>query len=300
MWELAVMRWMMAAALAVVATVAAAQDKPRIVAVNYPLQYFAQRLAGDAAQVSFPVPAGVDPAFWRPGIADISAIQSADLILLNGAGFATWVDRVSLPRSKIVNTSAAVSTSYIQTETITHSHGDGGEHSHQGVASYVWLDPTLATAQAQAVAAALTARGLVDPSDMAPRLAALQADLAALDAQTRVALADLGDTVLITTHPRYQYFARAYGLTVHALEWEAGAAPDAEQLAALGALADKTGGRVLIWEAEPTAEAFAATAALGLQNLTFPPLAGQPDGANFLQVFAGAVADLAAAAAPGN
>ena len=128
-----------------------AQERPLVVTVNYPIQYFASRLVEDDAEVRFPVPEGIDPSFWRPTIADISSIQSADLILLNGAGFATWIDRVSLPRSKTVDTSAEVRDRFISTETITHSHGDGGEHSHEGIASYIWLDPSIAIAQAEAI-----------------------------------------------------------------------------------------------------------------------------------------------------
>ncbi|MEO0678142.1 MAG: zinc ABC transporter substrate-binding protein, partial [Pseudomonadota bacterium] len=77
-----------AALLALSGQAATAQDRPEIMAVNYALQHMAQTLVGDAAEVTFPVPAGVDPSFWRPSVSDISAVQAADLILLNGAGFA--------------------------------------------------------------------------------------------------------------------------------------------------------------------------------------------------------------------
>ena len=128
------------------ATALIAEDRKHIVVVNYALQYFAERLTEGSVDVDFPVPRDVDPAFWRPAIADISRIQSADLILLNGAGFATWIDRVSLPRARVVNTSAAIEDKFIVTESITHSHGEGGAHSHEGLASYLWLDPSLAAA----------------------------------------------------------------------------------------------------------------------------------------------------------
>jgi len=82
---------LLAAALIPVAGHMAAQDRPSIVTVTHALELFAEQLVGDAADVTFPVPEGVDPSFWRPAISDISQIQSADLIALNGAGFATWV-----------------------------------------------------------------------------------------------------------------------------------------------------------------------------------------------------------------
>ncbi len=274
---------------------ATAQEQPRVVAVNHPLQYFAERLLGDDADVVFPVPAGVDPSFWRPAIADISMIQSADLILLNGAGFATWVDRVSLPRSKLVNTTAAIEDQFIVTESITHSHGDGGEHSHEGLASYTWLDPALAIAQAEAVAVAITARDLASAEDVDARLAALRRDLEALDAETAGALAGVANIAIITTHPRYEYLARRYGLSVTALEWEAGATPDEAGLAALRAIIEDKGAQVLIWEAQPSAAAFDMTGALGLRNVVFPPLAHGVDGSSYIEAFADAVSALAGA-----
>lgn len=262
---------------------AAAQDRPRVIAANYALQYFADRLFGDTAGVVFPVPGDVDPSFWRPSIADISMIQSADLILLNGAGFATWVDRVSLPRSKVVNTTAAIEDKFIVTESITHSHGDGGEHSHEGLASYTWLDPSLAIAQAEAIATAITTRDLAPANQVDARLAELRADLDALDTQTRIALDGLGDVAIIVTHPRYQYFARRYGLSISALEWEAGAMPNEAEVADLQALADKTQAQILIWEAEPPAAAFELAEEMGLQNVIFSPLAHGVDGRSFLE-----------------
>lgn len=275
---------------------ASAQEGARIVAVNYPLQYMAQRLAGDAAEVSFPVPEGVDPSFWRPAISDISAIQSADLILLNGAGFATWVDRVSLPRSRLEVTTQAVEDRFIVTESITHSHGDGGEHAHEGLAAYTWLDPTLARAQAEAVAQALTRRGLAAEADVARNLATLSAELEALDAHAAEALASAADTPIIATHPRYQYLAARYGLPISALEWEAGAAPSEAQLAELDALVAETGARILLWEAAPPAAGIEAAAARGLASVIFEPMAHAPEQGDFLQAYRTAVDLLATAA----
>lgn len=286
------------AVLVIFAAAAVAGDRPRIVTVNYPLQYFAERLAGDAAEVTFPVPNGVDPSFWRPSVADISAIQSADLILLNGAGFATWIDRVSLPRSKIVNTTAALQDRFITTESVTHSHGDGGEHTHDGFAAFTWLDPTLAIAQAEAVAAAIAGRDLAPPDAVYARLTELRSELEDLDAAAMAALAPARDIAMIATHPRYQYLARRYGLTIDALEWEAGAMPSAEELTTLETRASETGARVIIWEAEPPQAAKDAVTALGLESATFAPLAHRDGSADFAASFRAAVDALSESADP--
>ncbi|MEL7300757.1 MAG: zinc ABC transporter substrate-binding protein [Pseudomonadota bacterium] len=288
--------------LAVLSHGALAEERPRIVAVNHALQYFAERLGGAHVEVVFPVPEGTDPSFWRPTISDISAIQSADLILLNGAGFAMWIDRVSLPRSRVFNTSRAIEDRFIVTESITHSHGDGGEHSHEGLASYTWLDPTLAAAQAGAIAGAMAARDLAPPDEVFANLAALEADLEALDKAAQAGLGAVSDMPMIATHPRYQYLAARYGLSITSLEWEAGAAPTAAEMVELEELASETGARVFLWEAAPPDDAMAATDALGLTSVVFEPMAHAPQEGDFLEAFNAAIAELAAAATtpPGN
>ena len=76
-------------------------DTKQIVATNYPLFYFASRIAGEKAEVIFPVDEDVDPAFWHPESKDIEAIQKTDLIIINGAAYESWLSTVSLPKSKI-------------------------------------------------------------------------------------------------------------------------------------------------------------------------------------------------------
>lgn len=296
----AFLRLVVLAASLVVSNPALAQDKPRIVAVNYPLHYFAERLLGDEAEVIYPVPEGVDPSFWRPSVADISTIQSVDLILLNGAGFATWTSKVSLPRSKLVDTSRGLEDRFIATESITHSHGEGGEHSHEGTASYTWLDLSLAEAQAQAIADAIKARGLADSGVVDKRMSELSEELNALDKAARSTLEGVADTLFIATHPRYQYLARAYGLEILALEWEAGAMPDDEDLAELETLKNESGATVLIWEAGPPAAAIDAANSLGLESVVFPPMAVPPTMTSLTEGFGASVEALAAAAERAN
>ncbi len=74
-----------------------ADGRLSIYTVNYPLQYFVQRIGGELVDVSFPAPRGVDPADWMPDIDTVAEYQQADVILLNGAGYARWLRRMSLP-----------------------------------------------------------------------------------------------------------------------------------------------------------------------------------------------------------
>ncbi|MCH5377988.1 MAG: zinc ABC transporter substrate-binding protein, partial [Planctomycetes bacterium] len=126
--------------------------RPVVYVVNYPLKYFAERIGGDGIDVVFPVPVGEDPAYWNPDDQTIAGYQGADLILLNGATYAKWTAHVSLPPSRIVNTSQGFENEYIQLEDqVVHRHGPGGEHAHEGYAFTTWLDPRLALQQAATI-----------------------------------------------------------------------------------------------------------------------------------------------------
>ena len=109
--------------------------------VNYPLQYMAERIGGKQVAVTFPAPADEDPATWKPSADQVSAYQQADLILLNGAGYAKWIDKVSLPASRMVNTGGSGQDHLIAlNEDTTHTHGPTGQHAHSGFAFTTWLD----------------------------------------------------------------------------------------------------------------------------------------------------------------
>lgn len=282
----------LAVCLSMIAGVANAQDRPVVATVNYPLAFMAERLGGDAVEVLFPVPDGRDPSFWRPGLSEIAAIQQADLIALNGAGFATWTTRTSLPRSRLVDTSAGFSDAYISTTSVTHSHGADGEHSHTGTASYTWLDFAQAAQQAVTLAAAMKRRmpELGDQIDVA--LSDLVADLAALDEETQAALTSLQGTPILATHPRYQYLARAYGLDITSLEWDAGAMPDDAQWQELQDRIEQTDASLLIWEATLPEHALERASEMGLRSVVFSPLATRPSRGDFVSVMRAQIADM--------
>ena len=103
--------------------------KPLLAAVNYPLAYFAGLIGGEKIEVYFPEIEG-DPAYWKANPEGIARFQEADLVLLNGADYAKWVQKASLPSSRLVNTSNSFHDHYITEEgAIAHSHG-GRRNAH--------------------------------------------------------------------------------------------------------------------------------------------------------------------------
>lgn len=264
-----------------------AADKLTIYTVNYPLAYFAERLAGDLAEVRFPAPPDVDPAFWKPGAEVVAAYQRADLILLNGAGYARWVDKASLPRSRLVDTSRAFADKYIQAPSaVTHSHGPGGEHAHSGTAFTTWLDLSQAAQQAEAIAQAVIRKRPNAKDRIARNLAGLKSDLLALDGQIAEIAARGRDRPLLASHPVYQYLARRYGLDLRSVLWEPDAAPDKPQWAEFERLLGEHRAKWMLWEGEPARESIERLRALGVESVVFDPCANRPATGDFLSVMA--------------
>lgn len=241
-----------------------------VYAINEPLRYFASRIGGEQVEAVFPAPPGADPADWSPDGDVVAAYQQADLILLNGPGYASWLSRASLPRATRVDTTAGFAERLIPVEgTVTHQHGPAGDHSHGALALETWLDPALATLQARSVAAALSGARPQHEALYAAGLAVLEAELAELDGRLRAAAARIGDLPLIFSHPVYAYLQRAYALNGRSLHWEPDQQPDAREWRALEALLREHPAQLLIWEAEPRSETRERLAGLGIRSIVF-------------------------------
>jgi zinc transport system substrate-binding protein len=273
--------------------IAHAEQKLVVYTVNYPLQYFAQQIGGDEVEVHFPAPADVDPAFWMPDSETLSGYQGADVILLNGAGYARWLNKASLPRLKMVNTSEGFMDYYITTDLdARHSHGPGGEHSHAGMAFTTWLDFKQALIQAHAVLKILKQKRpeLSDRFDQNYNV--LEKQLMDLDRRMRALSLKKPGVILWTSHPVYQYMARRYQMNLQSVMWEPDKALSKQALDELKKGLKEYPSQWMLWEAEPLEESVQALGKLELQSLVFNPSANVPRQGDFLSVMQGNVENL--------
>ena len=259
--------------------------EPTVYVVNYPLQFFVERIGGEAVEVVFPAPEDEDPAYWKPDADTIAAFQKADLILLNGASYARWVEHAILPASKVVDTSKAFKDRYIELEgAVKHAHGPEGEHAHRSVAFTTWLDPTLALQQAEAIGNRLT-RMLPDRAEeLARNFEALKRDLESLDTRLADLTKDGIETPLLAAHPVYQYVARRYGLNIKSLDWEPHQVPTAKQWAELDKLIQDHPANWMIWEAAPSTETIDKLRERSIRCGVFDPCGNVPSNGDYLQV----------------
>jgi len=259
--------------------------KPVIYTVNYPLAYFAERIAGDAVVVHFPVPPGEDPAYWQPNSDEIAAYQKADLVLLNGADYAKWVETVTLPTSKTVNTSKSLENKYIKlTSGTTHSHGSEDEHVHYQVAHTTWIDPAFAIAQGQAILEALKQVLPEQADDLQARFDSLNTDLAMIDNAIADHRTKWDSQPLFASRPIFQYLARWYELDITNVSWKPDEVPNGTQWNTFDKLLETHEGYWMIWNTEPGEDTRKELRKRGVGNIVFDPCANKPAEGDYLTV----------------
>jgi putative ABC transport system permease protein len=269
--------------------------KRRVAVVNYPLEYFTKRIAGEHVEVFFPVPREEDPAFWKPQDKDIEELQRADLILLNGAEYEKWLPGAVLPLAKQVVTSQVFAERYVTNgEVVTHSHGPQGMHSHGLIDFNTWMDPRQAALQAQSIHDELVRLVPEATKDFDANLKALQKDLAGVDSAIEQASAALGNSPLLGSHPVYQYAARRYGWNLKSVHWEPDEMPSDEEWQKFDKLRREHPGKIMIWEEEPLPKVAERLRQMGIEPLAFETCASEPEKGDYLTAMKANAARLAA------
>jgi zinc transport system substrate-binding protein len=190
----------------------AGSGRPQVVASFYPLQYVAERIVGDHAEVTNLTKPGVEPHDL-----ELSPRQTADLagadVVLHEEGLQPAVDEaVRNDRPAHVVDAAAV-------VELQSAEGDHGRDPH------FWLDPTLLAEVGRAFTKAISEADSAHADAYRAANEKLQADLQALDAQFRAGLAECRSRALVVSHDAFGYLGRRYDLEVHPI---AGLSPDAE------------------------------------------------------------------------
>jgi len=257
----------------------------QIYVVNYPLQYFAERIGGDKVDVFFPGPTDIDPAFWSPGREAVREYQKADLILLNGADYAKWIDKVTLPKSKLINTSKSFKADYIPLEdTATHSHGPAGEHAHTGVAFTTWLDPLFAIKQADSIKEALIKLMPEQKDFFSSNYESLKNDLEDLDRKIEKIVSVDPTMLLLSSHPVYQYLAKRYKLNLQSVHWEPDEVPGPDQWQQLDIILENNPAKWMMWEDTPVKKTDEKLKSLGIRSIVFNPCGNLPEKGDYISV----------------
>ncbi|MCC7476849.1 zinc ABC transporter substrate-binding protein [bacterium] len=172
-----------------------------------------RRICGELCEVDALMGPGVDPHLYKARESDLTALNSADLILYNGlhleAKLADVLEQLGRQRSCV----AVAET--IPAERLLGASDTGGAYD-----PHVWFDAKLWQYAVEAIYSALVKADPGNSEAYAKNYGDFQAELAALDAsllQSAQAL-DPQRRVIITSHDAFRYFGRAYGFEVRGLQ----------------------------------------------------------------------------------
>ena len=208
------------------------QPAAQIAATTLPVYEFTTRLcSGTGITVTRLVTESVSCLHdYTLQVEQMRAIESADAVILSGAGLEGFLEEALLTASHIIDASTGIEL--ICPEDAggqEHQHDDHGHHHEAD--PHIWLSPIHAAVMAQNICSELTALYPQHEDAFRSNLSGLLADLEALDQYAQAQLSDLSCRELITFHDGFAYLAQQYGLHIlRAVEEESGSEASAAEL----------------------------------------------------------------------
>ena len=259
---------LVAAPLLAACGASADSEGTQVVASFYPLQYVAQRIAGDNAEVESLASPGVEPHDLELTLQQTASIADADVVVYS-RGFQPAVDAT-------VDENAGGRVVDAAEEAGLRSTPDGSKDPH------FWLDPTRLASVAVEVKRQLVDADPDNAGTYEKNLVSLEDDLDDLDADFKQGLRDCERRTVVVSHDAFGYLGERYGLDVHAIN---GLSPDAEPSPAhireLSDLIDSQG-ITTVFSETLASPAMADTLArdLGLRTAVLDPIEGLGDSAS--------------------
>ncbi|MGE0747206.1 MAG: metal ABC transporter solute-binding protein, Zn/Mn family [Rhodospirillales bacterium] len=174
----------------------------------------AQRVGGDRVAVTALMGEGVDPHLYKPTREDIRKMLAADVVFYNGL---LLEGKMS---DAFVRVARAGKPVYAVTELLPEEELLEPPDAPGHVDPHVWMDPRAWSQAAALIADKLAGQDRGGADRYRANLAAVQAEIARLDAYAEQAIGTIpaGQRVLVTAHDAFNYFARRYGVQVEGIQ----------------------------------------------------------------------------------
>lgn len=244
-------------------TTETSDDKLSIYTTVYPLQYFSERIGGDAVNVASIYPAGANEHSFEPTQKDMMALADADLFFYIGLGLEGFVENAKETLAnedvKLVATAQDVTEQQLHISA-GHSHAedeeshdehseDHDDHAHSDLDAHVWLSPIISQQLALTIKDELVAALPEQEAVFTKNYEALVADLLELHKEFETMAAKVSNKTFFVSHAAFGYIAGHYGLTqVPIAGLNSQSEPSQKELAAIVDSAKKQQAKYIFFE----------------------------------------------------
>lgn len=259
----------------------------QIVASVYPVAEVVRNVAGDAVSVRQIVTGGQEPHDYSPGSSDISAIEQADLFVINGLGLEPWAEKIEADLEskgiRVLEAGSVVQKIKHSEEESTddhaneESHTEDEEHSHSSEYDpHQWLRIENMILLTDAVSTQLQELDPQNASVYQANADVYTAELEALQQAYTDGLASCSLNKAVVAHDAFGYLAEETGIEFIPI---AGLSPQDEpspqQLAEIAEIMRETGISHILYETLVSPKLSETLAAeTGASTLVLNPIEG--------------------------
>ena len=191
----------------------AGQGGKKTIVVTYAiLGALVEGVVGEQANVIVLIPNGQDPHEWEPSAKDIEALMKADLIVQNGLGLESGLEK-TLSQATSAGVKSYTASDHITVRKVGQGEGIPNAGSDQNVGAsdpHIWTDPLtmkqVMLALADQIKTDLGMDFSAQAHDLASQLDGLNGEIT-----TQVDSLPEADRKLVTGHESLGYFAQRYG-----------------------------------------------------------------------------------------
>ncbi len=182
------------------------KDKVNIMVSVYPLKEFADKIAGDKAEISCMVPENMEPHDYEPKTKDFEALTKSDAFIYNGLGLETWVDSVN----------SAIGDKDIR--IVDSSDGVDVRKEGDSIDPHSWLSLKEAQKQAENIKDTLIEIDEKNKDYYEENYDAFKSELEGLYNEYKEKFDGLSHKDFVTGHAAFGYLCREFGLNQKSVE----------------------------------------------------------------------------------
>lgn len=246
----------------------ASKDVLSVYTTVYPLQYFTERIGGNAVDVQSIYPPGADEHTFDPTQKDMIALADSDIFFYIGLGLEGFVENAEKAMKGEHVKMIAVADN-IPEESLGEGHDEEGDeshdrdeegheshdHDHEEFDPHVWISPILSIELATTIKVSLIEASPENEDAFEQNFEDLKTDLLELNQKFEDMAANAPTKTFFVSHAAFGYIAETYGLEQVAVAGlNSQSEPSQKQLASLVEYAKTYGVKHVLFEQNVSSE----------------------------------------------